>query len=175
MFFNSTAQNSAQNSQDFLKLLINIVGPIRQAIHLKCKSTNAIFKFDKASQIESVPVELLTLVNFILEGIDLSEKGFSKESLALVQAMMFNFSFNRHGKRRSLKKKRHDQSKETPFPLYVAIKIYSHSRSKTMTNWLHFCASISISYNWLLDITRDLANRTLPSHHQLIKPNPSIP
>ena len=30
-----------------------------------------------------------------------------------------------------------------------------------MINWLHFCAGISISYNRLLDKTRDLANRIL--------------
>ena len=143
------------------KSLVNIVGPLRQAVHLKCQSTDANFKFNKASQIESVPIELLTLVNFVLEAIDLFEKGFSKESLAIAEAMMFNFRFNRDGKRRSLKKKRYGQSKEKPFPLYVAIKIYSHSRSKTMINWLHFCAGILISYNRLLDITRDLANRIL--------------
>ena len=67
-------------------------------MHLTCQSTDANFNFDKASQIESVPIELLTLVNFILEGIDLSEKGFSKESIALAQAIMFNFRFNRDGK-----------------------------------------------------------------------------
>ena len=50
----------------------------------------------------------------------------------------------------------HDQSKETLFPLYVGIKIYSHSRSKTSV-----CAGISVSYNRSLDITRDLANRIL--------------
>ena len=92
-------------------------------------------KFDKASQIESVPIELYPLANF--EGIDLSEKGFSKESLALAR-VMFNFCFSRGRKRHSLKKKRHDQSKETSFPLYIAIKIYSHSRSKFMVNLLQF-------------------------------------
>ena len=142
----------------FFELLVNIVGPVRQAIRLKCQSMDANFKFDKASQIESVSVELLTLVNFILEGIYLSGKGFSKKLLPLPQAIT-NFRFKRDGKRRSLKKKRHDQSKETPFPLYVVIKIHSHSRTQTMINWLHFCAGISsISYNWLLDITQDLAN-----------------
>ena len=103
-------------------------------MRLKCQSADANFKFDKASQIEEVPIELLTLINFILEETDLSEKGFAKESHALAQAMTFNFHFNRDGKRLSLKKKRHDQSKETPFPLYVAINIYSHSRSKAMIN-----------------------------------------
>ena len=67
-------------------------------MHLTCQSTDANFNFDTASQIESVPIELLTLVNFILEGIDLSEKGFSKESIALAQAIMLNFRFNRDGK-----------------------------------------------------------------------------
>ena len=90
---------------------------------LNCPSVDANFKFDEANQIQSVPTVLLTLVNFILEGIDLSEKGFSIESHALSQAMMFNFCFNRDGKRRWLKKKKDDQSKETPFPLCVAIKI----------------------------------------------------
>ena len=162
VFFDSAVQNNTQNAQDFFKSLVNIVGPVGQDMRLKCQSTDANFKFDKSSQIVSVPIKHLTLVNFVLEGIDLSKKGFSNESRALAQAMMFNFHFNRDEKRRSLKKKRHDQSKETPpFPLYVAIKIYSHSRSKTMINWLHFCAGISISYNRLLDITGDLANRTL--------------
>ena len=63
---------------------------------------DANFKFDKASRIESVPIEFLTLVIFILKGIDLSEKGFSKESLGLAQAMMFNYYFNRDGNRRLL-------------------------------------------------------------------------
>ena len=118
--------------QIFFELL---VGLVRQAMRLKCQSMDANFKFDKASQIESVPIELYTLANF--EGIDLSEKGFSKESLALAR-VMFNFCFSRGRKRHSLKKKRHDQSKETPFPLYIAIKIYSHSRSKFMVNLLQF-------------------------------------
>ena len=109
---------------------------------LKCEFTDAIFKIGKTTQIKSVPIEILKLVNFTLENIDLSEKGFSEELLALAQPMMFNFCFDRDEKRRLLKKKRHDQSKESPFSLYVAIKIYSHS----------------ISDNRLLDITRDLAS-----------------
>ena len=47
--------------------------------------------------------------------------------------MMFNFRFNRNGKRRSSKKKRYDQSKETPFFLYVVVKVYSYSGSLQFT------------------------------------------
>ena len=135
-------------------------------MHLKYQSTDANFKFDKASQIESVPIKLLTLVNFIFEGINLSEKGFSKESLSLAQTMMFNFHFNRDGRRRSLKKKRHNQSKEIPFPLYVAIKIYSHCHSKTIINWLYFCAGISITDSQLPDVARDLTNQILHQYER---------
>ena len=59
--------------------------------------------------------------------------------------MMFHSRFKRNGKRRSLKKKRYDQSEET----------------KTLINWPHFCAGILISYNRLLGITQDLTNRIL--------------
>ena len=97
MFFNSVVQNNTQITQDFSESLVNIVGPIRQAIHLKCQSTDAGFKFYKAVKMSQCQSSI-TLVNFILEGIDLSENGFSKESLALDQIMMFNFRFNRYEK-----------------------------------------------------------------------------
>ena len=42
-------------------------------MRLKCQFTDSNFKFDKTIQIESVPIELISLVNFILQGIDLSE------------------------------------------------------------------------------------------------------
>ena len=80
----------------------------------------------KLSQCQSSSL----LRNFILEGINL--KRFSKESLALAQAMMFNFCFNRDEKRRLSKKKRYNHSKRTLFLLYVAMKIYSHSRLKAI-------------------------------------------
>ena len=35
-----------------------------------------------------------------------------------------------------------------------------------MINWLYFCAGISISYNRLLDITRDLANQILHKYER---------
>ena len=165
VFFDSAVHNNTQNAQDVFESLVNIAGPVRQGMRLKCQSTNANFKFDRASEIESVSIEFLTLVNFILEEINLSEKGFSKESLALAQAMMLNFHFTRDGKRQSLKRKRHDQSKETPFSLYVDIEIYSHSRLKTMIKWLHLCAGISISFNRLLDKTRDFHSMQFKEKH----------
>ena len=116
-------------------------------MQLKYQSMDASFNFDKVIQIKSAPIKLITLTNFILEVINLSENSFSKESLASAQAIMFTFSLNRNGKSRSLKKKRHDQSKETPSPVYVTINIYSQSRSKTMINWLYFLYMVVSQYH----------------------------
>ena len=160
LFFDSAIQHNTHNPRDFFHSLVKIVGPIRQAMQLKCQSKESNLKFDKASQIQSVPIELLAIVNFILEGIDLTEKGFSKESLSIAQTMMFNFRMNKK-KLKPSSSKRHDQTKETPFPLYTAVKIYSQSRSKTLINWLYSCAGLSVSYNRLLDLTTDLSNQML--------------
>ena len=104
VFFDSV-QNNTQIIQDFFESLVNIVGPIR----------HAGFKFCKACQNESVPIEHPILVKFILEGIDFSENGFSKESLALDQIMMFNFRFNRV-RREIVKEEDASPIKETLFP-----------------------------------------------------------
>ena len=49
VFFDSSVQNSIQNAQDFFESLVNIVRPARQAMRLKCQSTDANFKFGKTS------------------------------------------------------------------------------------------------------------------------------
>ena len=53
MFFDSVVQNNTQNLQKFFESLVNIVGPARQSMRLKCQSTDTTFNFDKASQISA--------------------------------------------------------------------------------------------------------------------------
>ena len=148
----------------FFKSLIKVVGPVRQAMRLKCQSKTQDTSFDKQSQIKSIPIELLTLINFVQDGIDASVDGFSKESLAISQKNLYNFRINRDKKQISLHK-RHDQIKETPFPMYIAIKIYHETRSKTLTNWLYFCAGISISYSRLLDFLKDISEKMIERYY----------
>ena len=79
----SAVQNNTQNAQDFFETLVNIVGPVRQAIRLKCQSMGANFKFDNASQIESVPMELRTgaYSHFAIKGSGLS-RNIDKKSIS---------------------------------------------------------------------------------------------
>ena len=162
VFFDSAVPSVVKSPEEFFDSLVQVVGPIRKAMLLKCQSNDSTMQFDKESQIQSVPIELLTLINFILEGIDLSTKGFSKESLFISQAMMFNFKSNRN-KEAPVVDKRHHISRETPFPLYSAIKIYSMSRSKTIINWLFSCG-LCINYKRLLSITTGLANNMIQQY-----------
>ena len=53
------------------------------------------------------------------------------------------------------------ESSCSPFPLYVAVKSYSSSRSKTLVNWLYFCTGISLPYKSFLELTRDITNRKI--------------
>ena len=78
----------------FFKSLIKVVEPVRQAMRLKCQSKTQDTSFDKQSQIKSIPIELLTLINFEQDGIDASVDGFSKESLTISQTILYNFRFN---------------------------------------------------------------------------------
>ena len=62
--------------------------------------------------------------------------------------------------------KRHNKNSQSPFPLYVAVKLYSSSRSKTPLNWLYFSAGISLPYMSLVKLIRDIANRMISQYNR---------
>ena len=78
---------------------------------------------------------------------------------------MYNFRYNVKNKEIS-SYKQHSKNTQPPFPLYVAVKFYSSSRSKTLVNWLYFCAGISLPQKSLLELTRDIANRMISQYHR---------
>ena len=115
---------------------------------------------DLQSQLDSVPIELLQLINFLQDGVDLNDKIYSGEALAISQTIMYNFRCNIKNKRISSYKRRSKKT-QPPFPLYVSLKLYSASQSKMLVNWLYFCAGISLPYKNLHERTRDIANRII--------------
>ena len=124
------------------------------------KSVRDIFSslnLDPQRELDSVPIELVQLVNFLEDGIDLNDKGYFKEALAISQTIMNNFRYNIKNKGMS-SYKRHNKNTQSPFPLYVAVKLYSSSLWKTLVNWLYFCAGIFLPYKSLLELARDIAN-----------------
>ena len=134
-------------------------------MHRKCQEHSLSLNVDFQSQLDSVPIELVQLINFLQDGIDLNEKGYSKEAVAISQTIMYNFRYNIKNKIVS-SHKRHNKNTQSPLPLYVAVKSYSSSRSKTLVNWLYFCAGMSLPYKSLLELTRDIANRMISQYNR---------
>ena len=134
-------------------------------MHRKCQEHSLSLNVDFQSQLDSVPTELVQLINFLQDGIDLNEKGYSKEAVAISQTIMYNFRYNIKNKIVS-SHKRHNKNTQPPLPLYVAVKSYSSSRSKTLVNWLYFCAGMSLPYKSLLELTRDIANRMISQYNR---------
>ena len=60
--------------------------------------------------------------------------------------------------------KQHNKNIQLLSLLYVSVKLYSSSRSKTLVNWLYFHTGLSLPYKSLLDLTRNIANRMI-SHY----------
>ena len=62
--------------------------------------------------------------------------------------------------------KRHNKNTQPPFPLNVAVRLYSSSWSKTLVNCLNFCNGISFPYKSLLELTRDIANQMISQYNR---------
>ena len=134
-------------------------------MHRKCQAHSLSLNVGLNSRLDSVPTKLVQLINFLQEGIDLNDKGYSKEASVISQNIMCNFKYNIKNKGLS-SYKRHSQYTQPPFLLYDAVKLYSSSRSKTLVNWLYFCAGISLPYKSLLDLTDDIANRMISKYNR---------
>ena len=163
VFFDSATTGTGTSEETYFDSLIRVIEPVRNAMHKLCKINSRSLTVDKKGQISSVPIELLTLINLLQDGINLKDEGFSKESLAISQVIMYNFRYNVR-KEGISSYKRHNQCTETPFPLYVAVKIYSKCRSKTLINWLYFVGGISLPYKSILELTRDIGNRIIAQY-----------
>ena len=166
VFFDTAAIRLNTSSETF-DSLVKVIGPVRKAMDRQCQEHSSSLNVNLQSQLDSVPIKLVHLINFLQDGIDLSDKGYSKEALAISQTIMYNFRYNIKNKGIS-SYKRPNKNTQPPFPLYVAVKLYSSSRSKTLVNWLYFCAGISLPYKSVLELNRDIANRRFPSIIEMV-------
>ena len=163
IFFDSDAVGLNTSSETYFDSLVKVIGSVRKAIHRKCQGHSLSLNDDLQSQLDSVPIELMQLINFLQDGIHLNDKGYLKEALAISQTIMYNFRYNIKNKRISSYKPRNKDT-QPPFLLYIAVKLYSSSRSKTLVNWLYVCAGISLPYKSLLELTRDIANQMISQY-----------
>ena len=91
-------------------------------MHRKCKEHPLSLNVDMQNQFDSVPTELVQLINFYQDEIDLNDKSYSKEALGVSQTR-----YNIKNKEIS-SYKQHKNNTQPPFSLYLAVKLYSSIR-----------------------------------------------
>ena len=119
----------SEDPESFLKSVHKVVLPIRKAMS-QINNENRDICLNKDDQIKSVPIQLLTLIGLFIDGIEISNQGFSKAVLTIAQNVMYNFQGNKVNTETQYQ--RHLRCRETSFPIYASIKVYSSIRSKTM-------------------------------------------
>ena len=124
------------------------------------------FKFDGSfhpnCQKESVPTSLLALMSMILDGANIKhqtqllETGTTTAALTISQLLVFN-SVKHPRAEKSSGTVRHSREKETPLPLYVALKVHAETRNRGLIDTL-FGLGMCVSYDRLLQVSADIAN-----------------
>jgi 16S rRNA U1498 N3-methylase RsmE len=110
-------------------------------------------------QEESTPLSLKTLLKMIMRGpgslpsMAEEEADFDQVVNSLAQLISYH-SIKRVSASTT---RRHSSQRETPVPVYLAMKIYGESRSKTLVNITHELG-LSISYNRLQSILNEKAS-----------------
>ena len=117
--------------------------------------------FGNNSQISLVPIEILTLISVLIDGVDISNKTSSQSAVTCSQQIMNNFQKNK--RKKSVQSTRHFKYRETPVVIHVSVKIFSILRSKTLIEHF-FMLGIYIPYSRILDITKDIADRILQQY-----------
>ena len=65
------------SSETYFDSLVRVTGPVGKAMHWKCQENSSWLNVDLQSQLDSVPIELVQLINFLQDVIDLDDKGYS--------------------------------------------------------------------------------------------------
>ena len=104
---------------------------------------------------EAIPPALLQFVCSIEHGVDIKSHlthGITKSDLAMAQLLQFN-CYSYHGEGSTIH--RHCKDRETPFAVYVGLKVYAKTRKRELIDKLHE-NGLSISYDRVLEISSKL-------------------
>ena len=109
--------------------------------------------FKKDCQVDSVSPILLSFLDMVM-GNSFEKNCISNiPALSVAQLIHFNTARNRS----SSDQIRHTASAETPLPIYVALLIHAHTRSRYLIDKLYELG-LSISYSRMLTISASLGN-----------------
>ena len=130
-------------------------------------------KFDKESQLNSVPTSLIMLVQMLLEGANISLTTDNKtKDIALVIAQLIKFNSVKKRRDSNVLHFRHKPSQETAVPVYLALMLHAETRKKRLIEKMA-SMGLCISYNRVDEIqslvTKNICNEY--DHKQLVRPS----
>ncbi|CAE1257574.1 unnamed protein product [Acanthosepion pharaonis] len=114
---------------------------------------------------EAIPPALLQFVCSIEHGVDIKSHlmhGIAKSDLAIAQLLQFNcYSKRREG----LTTQIHSKDRETPFAVYVGLKMYAKTRKRELIDKFHE-HGLSISYDRVLEISGKLGETVIKQYDE---------
>ena len=105
--------------------------------------------FDEDSQMKSIPIPLLTLMSFLIDGAYNGGSNVSQAALSCSQLVMYNCRKEKIVATTSY----HSKKRETPIVIYTSLKIYAMLRDLIDH---FFSLGICLLYKRVLDITKYL-------------------
>ena len=162
----SIREKTGTDAEEFLNpcTLYGMMERISKQIRIRLK--NVKNEFNGSFMEESpLPCELLILINLLMNESNHEEPAFSLPVKSLAQINLYNFRIQ--GRRRESfgdPHQRHNADEESPFLLYIGLKVFSDTRSSKIIDILHAHGS-SVSYDRILRITQDLEEALLQLFH----------
>ena len=155
-----TALKQACNDDCDALILAKASNIIRRDVFELTQSFNGRFPVD--CQEKAVPQSLAALVNMLLIGPNIKDqcaedKPLSHGAKTISQLIVFNSI--RASTNHVSSTNRHNRDRETPAPIYLALKIHGETtRKKGLVDTLHNMG-LCISYDRVLGISTDIANK----------------
>ena len=76
VIFDTAAIGLNTSSETYFDIPVTNTGPVRKAMNWKCQEDSSSLNVDLQSQLDLVPIELVQLINFLQDVIDLNDKGY---------------------------------------------------------------------------------------------------
>ena len=141
-----------------IRSMRDVVRPLRKLIAEKKNSFNGTF--DINCQLKSIPIQLLTLVNMLIDGRACTT--VSQASLSVAQ-LIFS-SFKQVPGRNAAAFCRDNLDHETPLKLYNSLKMISDERSKKLVENSHGLG-LGASYSRARNVIKDLSKLSTYQYH----------
>ena len=153
---------TGQQAEDLLKplTLLELMEKIATQIRSKLRDTKNEFT-GPFTEEASVPSELMILLNLLMVGNSSNETGFSLPVKTIVQVILYNHKTrNRNSSTTVSGHQRHTAEKESPFLLYIGLKVYAVARSRIIIDILH-AHGLCVSYERIMRVPQGLGEAAL--------------